>query len=143
MGQTIIIRVPPDYLDGLWPVVSLRIEVALRHAQGELNVADVLELAKKGEAQVWTINGKDSKQLYGVAVTQVVNYPQMRAVRIVTLGGHSLDKWARNLNDAIEDFAREHGARRLEAFGRKGLVKMLEELAFRPAYVALVKEVET
>ncbi|HSW65365.1 MAG TPA: hypothetical protein VLH56_18960 [Dissulfurispiraceae bacterium] len=143
MGEVVIIRLPHEQIDGLWSLLSPQINSALRYAHGELALEDIRSMAKDGQVQIWTIQDAESKQLYGTAVTQVVVYPGLRSLRIITLGGRALEVWARALSTALETFAREQKARRLEAYGRKGLQKMLEVLAFKPAYVALIKEVET
>lgn len=118
------------------------IEPALEHAYGEIQYQDLQQMVAREQVQVWFVFNSVGDDLVAVATTQVVGYPQFKALRVITLGGVNMSQWARSLDDALIDFAKENGCRRMEAFGRKGLAHKLEELAFTVMYTAYGKELE-
>lgn len=89
--------------------------------------------------QVWTIAPR--RCLMAVAVTEIVDYPLVSALRIVLLAGHGMDAWQQDLLERLESFAVLHGASRLEAYGRKGFIRALKPLGFELAYYAVMKEI--
>lgn len=141
MGEVVIVRLPDSAIKEAAETLRVWIAAALDHAHGELCSDDILDGALKGLYQIWTIHKKSDRELVGVVTTQVITYPRLVAVRIVTIAGVGLSWWARDLNDELESFCREHKAERMEAFGRKGLERKLSPLAFRPVYTAYIKEV--
>jgi len=76
-----------------------------------------------------------------VAVTEIIDYPLVSALRIVLLAGQDMAVWQRDLLETLESFATLHGATRLEAYGRKGFIRALKPLGFELAYYAVMKEI--
>lgn len=137
----VIIRQTKEMAWELRKLLLPQIARALDFTSGEATAEDLLFMALHDNAQVWTIQDKDSMALAGVVVTQVIVYPQMSVLRVVTLGGEGMDGWARELDDSLTAFCKKLGLKRMEAFGRKGLAKKLDKLAFLPKYTVYSKEV--
>jgi len=77
----------------------------------------------------------------GVATTQVVDFPRIAILRVVTLQGKNLNVWMEALLRVLEQFCREQGLQRIEVVGRRGWVRKLAGLGFREVYSVVVKEV--
>lgn len=137
MDETVI-RVNGEIVE-LWPLVAPLLQRALDAAAGELTLDDVgLSIATQ-RRQLWLTT--DSKRISGAAVTELVKYEQLTAVRVVLLGGQDMDDWSPMMEAAIKDFGRREGARRLEAVGRKGLERKLRPLGWEPKFVVYTKEI--
>lgn len=137
-----VVRVYRDTVAGLQSAVKDLVEPALAHSYGELVYEDLMDLVKEDKAQLWLVFKTDTQDLAAACTTQVVKYPRLTALRVITLGGLRMSLWARDLDDALIEFAKKQGCKRMEAFGRKGLVRKLEELAFTVMYTAYGKEIE-
>ena len=74
--------------------------------------------------QLW-LAWSDEK-IYGVAITQMTNYPQYRSLLVLLLSGEDKELWLDRIG-IMEDFARENGCKRIEAVTRKGMQKMLPD----------------
>lgn len=133
------------FVPNLWPVFEPKVAIALEHSLGEVTAEDLKTRVIDGNAQLWLVVELPAteleKAIVAVAITEVVQYDQLSSIRVITLGGANMAKWARGLDDALVVFAREQGATRLEAVGRAGLGRKLAHLAFLPSYTVYTKEI--
>lgn len=97
-----------------WP----HLKKALRLTGGTHTKRDIFDGVATGDFQLWP--GRRS-----AALTEVVKYPQMRAVRIFLAGGQldELKKVERN----IVAWARSIDASRIEIAGRRGWLRSLDD----------------
>jgi hypothetical protein len=84
---------------------------------------DVLALLLADKCQLWT--GRES-----VMVTEIVEYPKLRACRIFLAGG-KLEELI-EMADALADEASSIGVDRLEVNGRPGWARMGDKLGWQP-----------
>jgi len=97
-----------------WP----HLKKALRLTGGTHTKRDIFDGIAVGDFQLWP--GRRS-----AALTEVIKYPQMRAVRIFLAGGQldELKKVERN----ITAWAKEIDATRIEIAGRRGWLRSLDD----------------
>lgn len=141
MSQHILVLSKAQMKDA-WLDVEQGVEKALEHAHGEITVHDVLQNVMNDKALIWTVVETEPVQrLLAVAVTEIVEYPQLTAFRVLGLAGNELHDWFLKLDEAFQHFARTHGCTRIESACRRGLGRMLANYGYSEAYVTLVKEV--
>lgn len=109
-----------------------RLQRALDRGGNTHTVADVVEAARQGAAQIW-------EQGDGIVATELVRYPQRMALRYWLAAGRLDDLL--DLAPRLEDWARGHGATRVEAVGRRGWTKYTGALGYQPAGVLFTKEI--
>jgi len=146
MGKTLneaveVIRMD-QYVGRLWPKIEPLISAALVHSSNEVTSAQLREAVIFRRAQLWLVISKDPVRIIAASVTEVIEYPNVKTLRIITLAGEHFKSWHRTLDETLQRFAREQGATSLEAVGRKGLGRLLEDLCFKPIYTHYRKEVE-
>lgn len=139
MGEAVVRAIPAKDLRLAWGEVSRFVDYALRYSQGEFESLDIFARAISGKMQVWPIYLASG--LVAVATTEIVDYPHVSALRVVTLSGDQMEKWKSELDTALTAFAVEHHLDRIELMGRGGFEKTLAELGFERAYVCLTKGV--
>jgi hypothetical protein len=134
-----ILRLSKDEAVYAWDVLAPVIQESLDYSQGELTTDDARTLAGKGFMQVWTAVEDD--EVVGVMLTELVQYPRYKSVRVVTFSARLFADW-REYEPLLEQYARELGADRVEAFVRPGLTRMLATLGgYTKAYDVIVKSV--
>lgn len=131
---------PRDVELGAHLQLGERLQGALDRSHGEFTVKDLLLLFSKNELQVWAAVTSD--KIVGLASTQVIEYPQVKALRVVTVSGANIEDWVGQLIETFEMFCREQGLSRIEAVGRRGFVRLLKPFGFKEAYTVVVKEVQ-
>lgn len=127
--------------DAIWSKVERLVASALTHAHGEIRTEDIRALAVASKAQVWVVYAK-GQGIIAVAVTEFVDYARMCVLRVIGMAGIDLHTWFAEFNAALQQYARKHGAKRIEAACRGGLARMLDRYGYKPAYVILLQEVE-
>lgn len=125
----------------VWVRLTPYLQEALRYCHGELSESSIKALIAADKMQVWVALAGEGAELLGVILTELSEYPCMRVLRIVLLQGIHFKDWSGHARVALEIFAREQGASRLEASGRKGLARLLAPLGFEVAYTTLIMEV--
>ena len=132
-----IAMVSPDDVHVVWDNIQEYIENVIDHSAGEANVADYYEYLTEGEMQLWV--AADNDNILACMVTQIAPYPSKRVLRIIALGGVEMEKWIEFLPD-IEHWAMGMGCSSLEAWGRKGWLKILTD--WKCSYHILTKDLK-
>jgi hypothetical protein len=87
------------------------IEAALEYGDGGFTYEDIVQAVQDGSFQFWP--GVDS-----MILTEIVNYPRLRAVNVVAAGGNLAEIEA--MVPKLEAWARAHGCTEAVFTGRRG-----------------------
>jgi hypothetical protein len=126
----------PDDVPYVWEDVAPMLAKAAVHSEGELEPEDFLEPLSTGEMQLW-VAYEDDDNINAAMVTQFIQYPQKKILRIISLAGEDF-KEIKNFQAMIEGFAVKHGCTAIELWGRKGWKKLLPK--WKDAYTVYTKE---
>lgn len=84
----------------------------------------------------------EGTKILATVVTQVVQYPQKVALRVVLVAGVGAKKWENPLRDLLLVGARNVGATSIEALCRKGWIRFLAKYpGVRLQYYMLVEDI--
>tara|TARA_R100000655_G_scaffold34945_2_gene67937 strand:- start:16457 stop:16885 length:429 start_codon:yes stop_codon:yes gene_type:complete len=139
--KTTLMGVPPENIEDVWDKCEHFIELGNNKSQEEMTVEDIKEACSNAEMQLWIIYN-EGLYCIGAFTTQILDYPNKKVCRIVTLGGKYMDKWL-HLIEFIEDWAIEKGAKHVEMFCRAGFLKKLNKNGYNVIYTVLGKELTT
>lgn len=123
--SAVLLPVPPEKLAAAWDHLSAHIEKLAEITYGRLTTDDIRKHIEAGNFQLWAVVGEDN-QLLAVVTTEIIQYPQRRACRVVGCVGENRGKWI-HLFDEIQDWARSQGCAAMEIFARKGWAKVLPD----------------
>lgn len=132
--------IPAEMVAGLWHYAEPYIKRALDHTSGELIPSDLKAACEAKDVQLWLIV-KDNRVI-AAATTEIVQYPQRKHCRIITLAGSSAENWTRALDATLSQWALEQGCQSLEAYVRKGYVPKLAQLGYKHKYSSVHKVIE-
>lgn len=133
--------IPHEAVEGLWRFAEPFIKRALDHTFGELSADDVRQMCINRDMQLWMVT--KGNRVVGAGTTTVVLYPQMKAVRIVTLAGKEFDEWKDMAHAAIEIWAdQQMQCDAIECFVRKGFVPKLLDIGYKHRYSVLHKSLK-
>lgn len=139
--NTVVYQVPADLVRRHWHLYSEFVERALDHAHGELRVEDIQAMAEAEKVVVWAVQTME-QGIVGAAVTEEVEYARFPALRVIALGGLDFPAWGDLMCLTLVNYCRRQGLKRIEAFARRGMSRMLDGLGFKLGYVCLLKEIE-
>lgn len=123
----------------VWMGMKEAIEENIEQYGRELCMGDIKDCLERGEMQLWlcAIN----TEIFGWAITSIVNYTEIKRLRFLLLGGNNMSLWLKHI-DGIEQWAAKMGIRETEAWVRPGLRKKLEPLGYEKAYEMVTKSIE-
>lgn len=131
--------IPLGELAFTMPMVASEIQRALDHTRGEVDLDDIKLQCKHGTMQLWVVM-EEGVGLAGVVTTEIVDYPNLKACRVVALAGENLDKWVRLVDEVLAAWARQLKCDVLEAVGRAGWTRKLAKVGWKQQYVFVGRE---
>ena len=129
--------VEAEDIDMVWDDVSPLIEKALRHAEGELIPDDIKKHLDSANLRLW-VALKD-RNVIAAMVTEIIQYPRKKIVRVITLAGKDMSLWYDFL-PMLEGYAIRHGCSSLEAWTRKGMTRKLKD--WKHSYDIITKDLK-
>ena len=120
-----------------WPEVKPLIEEALL-GDDRLTIEEIKKELDENTMQLWGIH---DGILRAVMVTTMVDYLNVRAVRVVTVTGKDCEQWLDVLIHTISEWGGEHGAHILEFTGRKGWEKVLTKYGWGDTRISMSKTI--
>lgn len=123
--------VTTDQLQYVWPAVQPLVKKFLDTDPGLFEPQDILAALFNKDMQLWvTLDKENNNKIIGAIVTEIVDYPRMRVLRIFGLGGKDFSDWIHLADKELSAFQQHVGAKRMEAFVRPGLAKILQKHGF-------------
>lgn len=119
--------------------IQSEVDKALVRSRGEFTALDILGRVADGTAQVYLAEGREGER-QATLVTEVIDYPQGSALRVITLTGKDLRSWRNDLDWALMNLAEAMHCRWIEFAGREGFEKALEGLGYEKVYTVYSKE---
>jgi hypothetical protein len=119
-----------------WPDVEEVIKEAINPNPTRLSIDDIKNAVEAQEMQLWGIH---DGILRAVMITEMVDYPKCRAIRIHSLAGKEMDKWLDVLIKTLEEWGKENGASLMEFTGRKGWERVLPKHGWVEPYTTMTK----
>jgi hypothetical protein len=113
-----------------FPTINGWIVSALNHGGVFLVPEQVWSALLLGQMTLW-LAVDEQEQVHACAVTQVIQYPRVKACNWIVVGGREMDDWL-HLRDAIEQHAKAQGCEAMESVSRPGMVKRIREFGYLP-----------
>lgn len=123
--------------------LSVEIDRALEHSDGEWTAAQIVEHAIKEPTMyhLWEVLMDGSP--VAIATTRIIIYNNFTSLHIITLGGKEIYGEMPNLITEFEDMVREYEhIDYLEYTGRRGFIKQLTKVGWNEMYVTMRKHLK-
>ncbi len=130
--MSVLICVPPDDTERVWPLVQDMIENA--YAETDLFLPDVLSWLRDGKGLLWL--AVEGDKILAALTTSLEPRPSGMSCRLVANGGHDIEQWKDHARE-IEDYARAEGCVKVCFDGRRGWERIF--VGYRPVKVTLEK----
>lgn len=122
----------------IWDDVGPMLHRIQEHSEGELETDDFLDQLMMGGMQLWIAT--EDKEIVMSAVTQIIQYPQKKILRVIALAGENFKEVHDNCINMVEAFAIKNQCSALELWGRKGWKKMLPD--WNSNYIVFTKDLK-
>lgn len=109
-----------------WPIVFEHMKDAEGLTHGRVSADDMMMDALVGDSLIWIIFDPEAvDDIYGVAITRILKYPNSLTVLMEFCGGRDADVWFANAEATLVEYAKSVGADMVEALGRRGWIRKL------------------
>jgi hypothetical protein len=125
--------VPVEHIDSVWPSVEQYLKGAADYTYGRFTVGDIKNRLYTAPQQLWI--AYDEETVYGVVVTELTQYPQMRTLVMHFTGGTELPKWKNEMLQILQRFAKDQGCSVIESYGRIGWEKVFKNDGFKSRFM--------
>lgn len=140
-----LVSIPKDKVDASWFRVEQLITEALIRSGGYASSNHFKDYCIAGQCQLWILwdaeETNESKKLYGVVVTELIQRPLQKCCHIRIMTGHHREKWQYLIKD-IEKFAIENNCNKMELIARPGWEKVLRNFKYKKSHVLLEKQLK-
>jgi hypothetical protein len=121
-----------------WPKVSRWCEQALSHG-GMHTLEDLKQGVSNKDMQLWVIHVDD--ELTAVCITSIHIWPRLKELTAIIVAGEHMDKWLKDLDQLLVEYAKHNECSVLSAHGRKGWAKHLKTLGWKDTVITYAKEI--
>jgi hypothetical protein len=104
-------------------------------------MANLLGALCMGDQTLWVCFNQADK-IVAALTTQIVNYPSRRLLAIQFLGGMSMQAWADDWLEMLEQYAIDCGCDGIEAVARSGFWKYVKNKGFNRNSVFYLKDLK-
>jgi hypothetical protein len=132
--------VPPKHINDVWDTLEKILAPAVVLTNGRYLVEDIRAAAKLGDVQLW-IAFNDEHDIIGCAVTSISDYPSRRLLTVLFLAGIDFRLWRDEIIQTLSSWGRNNKCSGLEAYGRRGWVKMLESHGIKWGLTMMEKDI--
>lgn len=87
-------------------------------------IQDVLGELLNAKLRLWISWDDEKKEVEAAGVTEIVQYPRARELRIWLVGGRNMRRWGRPFAELLEQFARDMGCAVMTGGLRRGWIRV-------------------
>jgi hypothetical protein len=126
-----ILIIKNEEIDEIWEYVEDYLAQAASYSNGKFLIEDVKANIIHRNQTLWVAYDDEQDKIMGATVTEVCQYPRIRALMIQFIGGIQLETWKSPQLEAFQIYARNAGCQIIEAFGRSGWEKICRDDGFK------------
>lgn len=126
--MTLISGVPADDIERVWPFVESLVSDGCKFSGGRFLPEDIKGYLLAEKMGLWVAH--DGQKAQGIAITEILEYPRLRACGCVLMAGDNAKDWLPAMKDELEAYAAAKGCAKCEIGGRKGWQRLLPDYAW-------------
>jgi len=127
-----ITYIPPKDIDNIWTKLKPFVALAAEFTYGRFTTNDIRTGYKKGNQQLWLAH--EGEEVLGFSITEIIEYPQTRALVMHFTGGKDLPLWKTPMLKDIQEFGSNNGCDIIESYGRVGWGKVFKEDGYKARF---------
>ena len=125
-----------------WDAVTPLIIKGLERTDGEYSLKDYQDYIESQYWDLWIAVNLDTKEIQGVAVTEIVEHPNFNELLMRMVTGKHFNKFLLKTETQFQEFAKENNCNRLVLYGRKGWLRVLNKINWKEGYTVMTKNIE-
>lgn len=140
LGPIRVIPISRELVPAYWGLVAPLLQRPIERGAGELTLNAVYDRLLAQYMQL--LVAVEGTEILAAFVTEVVNYPNKKSLRVVLCGGERLDDWAEAFHEMMKKGAAAIGAKSIEMYGRAGWVRAMRRFpSIKLKYYVMVEDI--
>ena len=135
------VLIPTNKVEQVWSFAVKDVADALARSNGYARAEHIKKEILDNKMQLWILWNSETKEYYGVCVTEIIQRPLQRCLNIKIMTGRHREKW-QHLIKHVEEFAWQNNCDLLELVARPGWKKILKPFGYKESHVLLEKKKE-
>ena len=135
------VLIPTNKVEQVWSFAVKDVADALARSNGYARAEHIKKEILDNKMQLWILWDSETKEYYGVCVTEIIQRPLQRCLNIKIMTGRHREKW-QHLIKHVEEFAWQNNCDLLELVARPGWKKILKPFGYKESHVLLEKKKE-
>ena len=135
------VLIPTNKVEQVWSFAVKDVADALARSNGYARAEHIKKEILDNKMQLWILWDSETKEYYGVCVTEIIQRPLQRCLNIKIMTGRHREKW-QHLIKHVEEFAWKNNCDLLELVARPGWKKVLKQYGYKESHVLLEKKKE-
>ena len=123
----------PEHIELIWPQIKEYLHGAAEYTFGRYTVDDIKKGLYDKPQHLWI--AFEDAEMFGAVVTEIYEYPRMKALVMHFTGGKELPKWKAPMLKLLQKFAKDHQCDIIESYGRRGWGKVFENDGFKEKFM--------
>ena len=121
-----------DYVK-VFPKLESYLEKAAKYTYGRFSANDIKNNLLIKQQQLWIVfNEVDT---YGFVVTEIIQYPKIKALLMHFTAGKELVKWKDVMLKELQTFAKVNDCKIIESYGRSGWAKVFKNDGYKQQFI--------
>ena len=135
------VLIPTNKVEQVWSFAVKDVADALARSNGYARAEHIKKEILDNKMQLWILWDSETKEYYGVCITEIIQRPLQRCLNIKIMTGRHREKW-QHLIKHVEEFAWQNNCDLLELVARPGWKKVLKQYGYKESHVLLEKKKE-
>ncbi|MCZ7480558.1 hypothetical protein [Rhizobium rhizogenes] len=112
-------------VDAFWQTIGPRFNAAIEKCGDDISTGELWQICRSGQA--FLIIAMDDGGILMGAVVRFERWTNGSILRVLSLVGESIEKWADDVKSFLVEMAKANGATRIVSEGREGWAKIFDE----------------
>jgi hypothetical protein len=136
-----IAAIKPSLIPLVWDVVTPYLVAPIGHSNGELSLDNMYERMIKGELLLLTI--AENKNIMAVVTLEKREFATGKNIlNVTTAGGSDAHLWIEQLDEVLNNLAKDYDCQEIYIVGRDGWVRLLKDIGYGKIHTVVSKKVE-
>jgi len=132
--------VPSEYAREIWEDIEGYMEKGAAYSGGRYEADDVLHLIETLGYKLWI--AFDGTGIKGAVVTGFVQYPRLKALDMMFIGGEDGPEWKIPMLNLLKKWGADNDCVKLEAMGREGWERMFKDEGAKRRWLAFEIDID-
>ncbi len=140
--KVVISAIKAEMIDLMWPKLQPMVDVAVEYSKGELSTENIKGRLESGDMIALAVT-EEGNLIACLTIEKRVFQSGKNILNVTTAGGCDMHLWISDVDEVLDNLAREHGCEDVYIVGRSGWVRTLKDQGYEKTHTVLSRKVRS